>query len=116
MSRLDDLRQMRAFLDAEIAAEIERINATDAYHTFLLAKAATLYDVAPDDILGRNRNRRPMLARQAACWLLRNRAGLSYPRIGEVLGLDHSTVLHACRKVDAAPPVRAMLAGLEAVA
>lgn len=113
MTRLDELRIMRDFLDREIAAELDRLDATDETCAGIIARAARLYDVEPDDVFGGNRHRRPTLARHAACWMLRNHAGLSLPRIGDVLGIDHTTVLHACRKVDGSPAIRALLLGLE---
>lgn len=39
--------------------------------------------------------------RQIACWLMRHHTKLSFPQIGERLGgRDHTTVLHAVRKID----------------
>ena len=113
MSRLDDLRTMRDFIDREIATELERLDAADEACANIISRAARLYDVEPDDIFGQNRHRRPTLARQAACWMLRNHAGLSLPCIGGILGIDHTTVLYACRKIDGSPSARALLLGLE---
>ena len=110
---LEELRAMRDWFDRRIAAELDRLEVTDEMCAGIIERAARLYDVEPDDIFGRNRKRRPALARQAACWMLRNHAGLSLNRIGDVLGIDHTTVLYACRKVDAAPAMRALLLGLE---
>lgn len=39
--------------------------------------------------------------RQIACWLMRHHTKLSFPQIGERLGgRDHTTVLHAVRRID----------------
>jgi chromosomal replication initiator protein len=113
MTRLDELRAMYAFIGWEIEIEESRQEATDDTCARVILRAARLYDVEPDDILSRNRHRRPMLARQAACWMLRNHVGLSLARIGNVLGVDHTTVMLACRKIDAAPSIRALLLGIE---
>jgi chromosomal replication initiation ATPase DnaA len=34
------------------------------------------------------------------CWLLRKRCKLSYPKIGEVVKRDHTTVMAACEAVE----------------
>ena len=116
MTRLEELQALRDFIDREIAAENERLGATDPNCIRLISLAASLYDVTPDDILSRNRKHRVKLARHAACWLMRHQAGLTYQRIGKALDLDHTTVLHACRSIDASPPRRALLLGLEVLA
>ena len=41
-----------------------------------------------------------MVPRQVAMYLAREIAGLSLPRIGAAFDRDHTTVLHACRKVE----------------
>lgn len=38
-------------------------------------------------------------ARHVACWLLRQITPMSTPEIGWVIGMDHSTVCHAIRRV-----------------
>jgi chromosomal replication initiator protein len=55
-------------------------------------------------------------ARHIAAWLLRER-GLSYPEIGRALSKDHSTMIHAVRKVEVEramdPAVAALLEQLK---
>jgi chromosomal replication initiator protein len=70
--------------------------------------AADLYCVSVQAVLSQNRSPRVVKARQAACWILRAQEW-SLPRIGEALGRDHTTVLYACRKVDASPSTKALL-------
>ena len=41
-----------------------------------------------------------LLPRQVAMYLAREVAKLSLPAIGAAFGRDHSTVLHACRKIE----------------
>lgn len=38
--------------------------------------------------------------RQAAAWVLRNRAYLTLPEVGRSLDRHHTTIMHACEKVD----------------
>jgi len=107
---------MRAWLDAEIEAELRLIGAPLGADS-LVSRAAHLYGVAPADMITENR-RQPQVAkaRQAAAWLLRD-AGMTYPQIGKVLGYaDHTTALYAVRKIDGTPALRTLLLGLEDVA
>jgi chromosomal replication initiation ATPase DnaA len=54
-----------------------------------------------DDILRRDRHKTPAAARQCCMFVLRSQLGFSYPEIGRELGnRDHTTAMHACRKVD----------------
>ena len=120
MSRLDELRAMRDFIDREIAAEVRlRIESETPPPPLdtrgFIVRAADLYGVRPDQITSGTRRAQVVRARQAAAWLM-HRAGMSYPSIGAVLGLHHTTALYACRKIDGSPTVRALLVGLEVVA
>ena len=49
-----------------------------------------------------DRRQAPLVrARQIACWLMRAHTLLSFPQIGAKLGgRDHTTILHAVRKID----------------
>lgn len=107
-ARLERLREMRAWIDAEIEHELSHHISRD-----LIREAADLYGVAPVDIVGGKRTHAVSKARHAAAWLLR-RTGMSYPEIGRSIGCDHTSALYACRKIDASPAVRALLVGLEA--
>jgi len=63
------------------------------------------------DVLSIRRDRNMVQARQVAMWLARRHTALSYPTIGRLIGgRDHTTVMHALRKVDAV--VERMRAGL----
>lgn len=108
MTRLDELYRMRTRIAAEIDY-YERAGLTRTEH--VIAAAADLYGVTADAVLSNDRGGRVVLARQAACWLLRAR-GLSLPTIGRALGRDHTTVLYACNKLDADPAKRALLYAL----
>jgi chromosomal replication initiator protein len=58
------------------------------------------FGVSEKELLGTSRLRSVMLPRQVAMYLARELAGLSLPRIGAAFARDHTTVLHACRKVE----------------
>jgi hypothetical protein len=54
------------------------------------------------EITGQSRLAHIAKIRQIVAWLLVNRAGMSLPQAGRFLGgRDHTTILHACRQVDA---------------
>ncbi len=69
------------------------------------------------DLRAKNRARRVTFARQLAMYLCRHRAGASFPEIGRRFGRDHTTVLHAARRIaklaKVEPEVRAELEALE---
>jgi chromosomal replication initiator protein len=58
------------------------------------------FRVQPDQLQSRLRSRQVLLPRQIGMYLARQLTGLSLEQIGAYFGgRDHSTVLHACRKV-----------------
>jgi chromosomal replication initiator protein len=59
------------------------------------------YDVAPDQMLSQRRSRDIAFPRQVAMYLCRDLTGMSLPRIGQFFGgRDHTTVMHACEKIN----------------
>jgi chromosomal replication initiator protein len=59
------------------------------------------YSVALDQLKGQKRDRAIVTPRQIAMYLMRAETDVSLLRIGQELGnRDHSTVLHACDKID----------------
>jgi len=53
------------------------------------------FAVRPHDLRSRRRTQRVAVPRQLAMYLCRRLTRASYPRIGELFGRDHSTVMHA---------------------
>lgn len=64
-----------------------------------IAKAAGHYGVLPTDIMSTSREKRVAQARHVALWLARE-AGVTYPKIGQAVQRDHSTVIASCRRVE----------------
>ena len=61
---------------------------------------AEYYNIKISDILSKRRNRSIARPRQMAMSLAKELTNHSLPEIGEAFGgLDHTTVLHACRKI-----------------
>lgn len=68
----------------------------------VLSTVAKYFDVSIDDMQSKSRTRTLTNARQVAMYLLRELTEMSLPRIGNDLGgRDHTTVMHAVRKVSA---------------
>lgn len=51
------------------------------------------------DIMGTSRLKDIVAARQSAMWLSRSQ-GISFARVGRFFNRDHTTILHACNKID----------------
>ena len=59
------------------------------------------YNIKITDIESKKRNREFSMPRQIAMYICREMTDLSYPKIGESFGgRDHTTVLHACEKIN----------------
>lgn len=86
--------------DLERLARTGPVQSCHAGHEQILAEAARCCDAAPADITGTGRHARLVMARQAAMYVCRRHLGLSYPELGRAFGgRDHSTVIHAVKKI-----------------
>jgi len=66
----------------------------------IIAQTATYFSLSIDDLLGTSRSRTLVTARQIAMYLCRELTELSLPKIGQEFGgRDHTTVMHANRKI-----------------
>lgn len=101
----DELEEVQAAFadDAEAARPtVERI----------ASRVSQFFQVAPRDLRSRSRSRQALVPRQVGMYLARRLTALSLEQIGAYFGgRDHSTVLHACRKVEAALEEDARLGG-----
>ena len=59
------------------------------------------HGVRREAIAGRSRTSRIMRARRAYYWMARQGEIRSYPEIGRLVGVDHTSVLHGVRRLDA---------------
>lgn len=87
---------------AEIALRdlITASNDVDVSATLIMTKTAEYFGVELSDFLSASRVRDLAFARQMAMYLCREMTDLSLPKIGELFGgRDHTTVMHACRKI-----------------
>ncbi|MDF9814388.1 chromosomal replication initiator protein DnaA [Streptomyces sp. SPB162] len=68
----------------------------------IMAETAAYFGLAVDDLCGSSRSRVLVTARQIAMYLCRELTDLSLPKIGALFGgRDHTTVMHADRKIRA---------------
>ena len=63
--------------------------------------AAAAFDLSRERLLARDRSPKVALARQIAMYLARELTDVSLPEIGRRFGRDHSTVLHAHKRIAA---------------
>ena len=103
------LRKVEAFAAlhgrAPLQADLENIVRTGgsvrpAGCREILGSVARGFNLRTEDILGARRRPDLVLARQVAMYLCRRKLGLSYPELGRAFGgRDHSTVIHAVKKI-----------------
>ena len=65
----------------------------------IMATTARHFSLTVEDLTGSNRTANIALARQVAMYLCRDQTDLSLPKIGALFGRDHTTVMHAYRKI-----------------
>lgn len=73
------------------SVDMERISRTVCEH----------FGVERSDLFSRRRSRHIATPRQVAMYLCRRHLGTSFPRLGELFGRDHSTVVHAVGATEA---------------
>jgi chromosomal replication initiator protein len=66
----------------------------------IIKRVCAAFDIASKELLGKSRLSRVLVPRQVAMYLAHTSGQLSLPRVGAAFDRDHTTVLHACRKVE----------------
>ncbi|GAB3542457.1 hypothetical protein GCM10027403_35130 [Arthrobacter tecti] len=68
--------------------------------SLIMAQTAEYFNITLDDLCSKSRTRTLVTARQIAMYLCRELTDMSLPKIGQELGgRDHTTVIHADRKI-----------------
>lgn len=81
----------------EFKYENEKVISCD----FIKETVAKYFSISKDDLSSNKRSNDIAFPRQISMYLCREIANMSYPQIGEDFGgRDHSTVMHACRKIE----------------
>ncbi|MCS6789320.1 MAG: chromosomal replication initiator protein DnaA [Patescibacteria group bacterium] len=65
----------------------------------IIKAVSDFFNITPEDLLSNKRNKEIVEPRQIIVYLLREILDLSYPYIGEKLGRDHTTAIHAYEKI-----------------
>ncbi len=68
--------------------------------TQIIKSVVEFYGISAGDIVGKIRRKEIVEPRQVAMYLLRDILDMSYPYIGEKLGKDHTTAIHAVKKIN----------------
>jgi chromosomal replication initiation ATPase DnaA len=90
--------RLQYFGASEIAADAWGVKAPAG--KLIIRTVAEHYDVPMIEMLSARRQRAYAFARQVACYLMHEMTSLSYPQIGRLMGgRDHTTALHAFRKI-----------------
>jgi chromosomal replication initiator protein len=69
--------------------------------TDIQAAVCQQYHISPVEMTSRRRGSKAARPRQVAMYLTRELTPLSTPEIGRVFRRDHTTVIHACRTIEA---------------
>ncbi len=92
-------------VDRDLAQEVLKDLITDQARPevsagLIMAESAQYYGFTIDDLCGTSRSRTLVVARQVAMYLCRELTDLSFPKVGQAFGgRDHTTVMHAERKI-----------------
>lgn len=106
---LNRLSALASLIGKEITIDVARDCLSDLLRSAdrkvtvecIMRKVADHYDVKVSDLIGGSRVRSISRPRQVAMYLSKQLTRRSYPEIGKRFGgKDHTTVLHACRKIE----------------
>lgn len=65
----------------------------------VIEAVASYYDLTPDALTGKRRDRKTTLARQMAMYIIREYIASPLTEIGRIFNKDHTTVLYGCSKI-----------------
>ncbi|MDP3953304.1 MAG: chromosomal replication initiator protein DnaA [bacterium] len=84
----------------KIISEVTNRSASRATPNQVIKAVSAFFEVSPNDILGRSRNKEYVEPRQITMHLLRELLSMSYPDIANRVGKrDHTTAIYACKKI-----------------
>lgn len=117
IGELTKLEQIARVLPPPLTLENIRSQSAEEPKTDVLEeivrRICASFRVTVKQLRGAARHRNVLLARQSAMYLARRKTPLSLVRIGEAFGgRDHTTVMNACRKIEATIATDATMAGI----
>ena len=84
----------------KIISEVTDKSASRATPNQVIKAVSAFFEISPNDLIGRSRNKEYVEPRQISMYLLRELLGMSYPDIASRVGKrDHTTAIYACKKV-----------------
>jgi chromosomal replication initiation ATPase DnaA len=91
-------RRIAALLE-ETARRVENLRKQNLIPmaSLILCAVSTVYGIEIMHLTGRSRKARLVTARKHASYLMRQRTGMSLPRIGRLMNRDHTTILYEVR-------------------
>ncbi|AVL99165.1 chromosomal replication initiator protein DnaA [Gordonia iterans] len=89
----------RSLAEVVLKALIPDTGPADISAAGIIAITADYYNISVDDLRGTGRKSPLVTYRQIAMYLCRELTDLSLPQIGEAFNRDHTTVIHANRKI-----------------
>lgn len=114
IQQLETLARMGGRLDLDEIAELwaDQLEAGRPTLERIARRVSDHYRVGVQELASRRRQRRMLVPRQVGMYLARRLTGHSLDDIGQYFGgRDHTTVLHACRKIKNAVDADVVLAG-----
>ena len=70
--------------------------------SLIISQVCKFFSIEEHVIRSTLKNKGTNEARQVAMYLIRKLTNLSFPEIGKEFGRDHTTVIHACSKIESA--------------
>jgi len=86
--------------EAASVAESKARAVNEATSDLIMHRCEKYFHIEPGSIMSTARSKTIARARMAAVWLCRKRFGYSYPELGRLFALDHSTCIHDHRKFE----------------
>lgn len=97
---IEEMRLGDNFDAAQMGAEYTKPRVTVRE---VMEYVAAYFNLSAEDLIGTSQTRKVATPRQICCWLAREYTVASLVMIGRVLGnRDHTTILHGCRRIEAA--------------
>jgi len=94
-------QEITVALAEQVLNDLMPDDATPVDAQAIMDAAASYFSISMDDLIGSSRVATIATARQIAMYLCRELTDMSLPKIGNKFGgRDHSTVLHAVRKIN----------------
>lgn len=83
--------------DARLSADVTARQSGRVTLARIIALAGIAYGVRQDELMSRSKADRIVRARHFVCYWACRLTSLSLPRLGQLLGRDHTTILHGAR-------------------